>query len=176
VVTFTTSQYLTVSPSFGTSFNAFSLFTVARQTSSYSRFFGGSNGNTLYGYWGGNKAVLYLNADPGYLGQFASDTNWDIMSIVLTKSVNVSFWWNGSLIYNVGTNQGSDNLQLNGFMGGNELSNGQMAEVLYYNKALTTNARLAVEGYLAWKWGLQSKLPTNHLYYNVAPTGVSPIT
>jgi hypothetical protein len=176
VVTFTTSQYLTVSPSFGTSFNAFSLFTVARQTSSNSRFFGGSNGNTLYGYWGGNKAVLYLNADPGYLGQFASDTNWDIMSIVLTKTVNVSFWWNGSLIYNVGTSQGSDNLQLNGFMGGNELSNGQMAEVLYYNKALTTNARLAVEGYLAWKWGLQAKLPNTHPYYSVAPTGVSPIT
>ena len=175
VVTFTTSQYLSVSPSFGTSFNAWSLFTVARQTSNNSRFFGGSNGNTLYRYWGGSKGVLYLNGDPGYLSQFTSDTNWDIMSIVLTKSVNVSMWWNGSQLYNVGTSQGSDNLQLNGYVGGNELSNGQMAEVLYFNKALTTNARLAIEGYLAWKWGLQAKLPISHTYYSAAPNGASPL-
>ena len=175
VVSFTTGQYLSVSPSFGTTFNAWSLFTVARQTSSNSRFFGGSNGNTLYGYWGGSKGVLYLNGDPGYLSQFTSDTNWDIMSIVLTKSVNVSMWWNGSQLYNVSTGQGSDNLQLNGYAGGNELSNGQIAEVLYFNKALTTNARLAIEGYLAWKWSLQSKLPISHAYYSAAPNGASPL-
>jgi len=27
-----------------------------------------------------------------------------------------------------------------------------------------------VEGYLAWKWGTQASLPTDHTYYSAAPT------
>jgi hypothetical protein len=34
---------------------------------------------------------------------------------------------------------------------------------------LTTTQRQQVEGYLAWKWGLQTALPTTHPYYKVRP-------
>jgi hypothetical protein len=37
-------------------------------------------------------------------------------------------------------------------------------EVLLYNSVLNTNERQQIEGYLAWKWGLQSSLPANHPY------------
>ena len=46
---------------------------------------------------------------------------------------------------------------------------GYIAEFLIYKKALSTNERQMIEGYLAWKWGLNSNLPSNHLYKNKAP-------
>lgn len=44
--------------------------------------------------------------------------------------------------------------------------NGNIAEILVYNNVLTTSERQQVEGYLAWKWGLQSNLANNHPYKN----------
>jgi len=50
--------------------------------------------------------------------------------------------------------------------------NGNIAEILGYapstNMSSTDIKR--VEGYLAWKWGLQTKLPTNHPHYSAQPT------
>ena len=37
---------------------------------------------------------------------------------------------------------------------------GYIAEVIIYNTSLTDTQRQQLEGYLAWKWGLQSNLPT----------------
>ena len=42
--------------------------------------------------------------------------------------------------------------------------NGNISEVLFFNRALTTIESQQVEGYLAWKWGLQANLPANHPY------------
>jgi hypothetical protein len=42
-------------------------------------------------------------------------------------------------------------------------------EVISFNRALSTDDRQTVEGYLAWKWGLQSRLPSSHPYKNVNP-------
>jgi hypothetical protein len=46
--------------------------------------------------------------------------------------------------------------------------NGYMAEILVFSKALTVADRQRIEGYLAWKWGLQSQLPALHPYSNVS--------
>jgi hypothetical protein len=60
---------------------------------------------------------------------------------------------------------------------------GTMNEVLLYSSPPTTVQRQQVEGYLAWKWGLQGTLPSDHPYkttpvYSVAylpfPTTVVP--
>ena len=45
-----------------------------------------------------------------------------------------------------------------------EYWNGWIAELIIYNSALTTNQRQQIEGYLAWKWGLQANLPPTHPY------------
>jgi len=50
--------------------------------------------------------------------------------------------------------------------------NGRIYEVLFYNLGVTTNQRQQVEGYLAWKWALQSTLPSNHPFRN-SPPGLS---
>lgn len=43
-------------------------------------------------------------------------------------------------------------------------------EVLYFNGALTDAEIQLMEGYLAWKWGTQSTLATNHLYKTSPPS------
>ena len=45
-----------------------------------------------------------------------------------------------------------------------------IAETLLYQSSLLTQAQYQqVEGYLAWKWGLQTNLPTTHPYYSSKP-------
>ena len=47
---------------------------------------------------------------------------------------------------------------------------GYVSEVLVYSTALTNAQRQQVEGYLAWKWGIQASLPSLHPYANASPT------
>ena len=42
-------------------------------------------------------------------------------------------------------------------------------EILVYNSVLLTFQRQYIEGYLAWKWGIQSTLPAGHPYKNAPP-------
>ena len=44
-----------------------------------------------------------------------------------------------------------------------------MGEILHYNKSITVNERQQIEGYLAWKWGIQSSLPSTHPYIKSSP-------
>lgn len=42
-------------------------------------------------------------------------------------------------------------------------------EIILYNRTVTTSQRQQIEGYLAWKWGLQTNLPASHPYKNNGP-------
>ena len=42
--------------------------------------------------------------------------------------------------------------------------NGTISEIMIFNTRLSITDRQAVEGYLAWKWGLNGSLPTTHPY------------
>jgi hypothetical protein len=48
--------------------------------------------------------------------------------------------------------------------------NGDMAEIIVYNTSLRPFQRQQVEGYLAWKWGLQAQLPASHPFKNAPPS------
>jgi hypothetical protein len=50
-----------------------------------------------------------------------------------------------------------------------EFLDGTISEIIVYSLALTTNERQRIEGYLAWKWGLQNNLPTLHPYRKINP-------
>jgi hypothetical protein len=47
--------------------------------------------------------------------------------------------------------------------------NGNIFEIIIYNKQLSTDERVQMEGYLAWKWNLKSYLPNNHNFKNISP-------
>ena len=48
--------------------------------------------------------------------------------------------------------------------------NGKMSEFVFVSGTLSTTDRQKLEGYLAWKWGLQANLPAGHPYKNSPPT------
>jgi hypothetical protein len=56
----------------------------------------------------------------------------------------------------------------------NELFNSYICEIVYYSYLLPTTLKQQVEGYLAWKWGLQSKLPVSNPYISVSPNYIPP--
>lgn len=47
---------------------------------------------------------------------------------------------------------------------------GYIAEVCVFNSVLSSTNYQLTEGYLAWKWGLQTNLPSDHPYKNAAPS------
>ena len=47
--------------------------------------------------------------------------------------------------------------------------NGEIAEVLVYVGTISTTQQQQIEGYLAWKWGLQGSLNPSHPYATVNP-------
>ena len=47
--------------------------------------------------------------------------------------------------------------------------NGYYGEVMYFNVQLSDANRQKIEGYLAWKWGLQALLPGGHPHASAAP-------
>ena len=64
----------------------------------------------------------------------------------------------------------TNTLYINTVNGTNSYDSDFTAELIYYNTTLSVSQRQAVEGYLAWKWGLQStNLPAGHPYYSTPP-------
>ena len=72
----------------------------------------------------------------------------------MTSNVTGSIAYNGEPI-SVGTWLGD--LANNSF-------GGDIAEILFYDTALSTDDRQLVEGHLGWKYGLQEQLPSDHPY------------
>lgn len=48
--------------------------------------------------------------------------------------------------------------------------NGDIGEIIIVDGAPDTATRQLIEGYLAWKWGLEANLPSGHPYKSAAPT------
>lgn len=52
----------------------------------------------------------------------------------------------------------------------NHFYDGIIAEIIVFQGLPSTADRERIEGYLAWKWGLQGNLPAAHPFKNAAPT------
>ena len=46
---------------------------------------------------------------------------------------------------------------------------GYVAEILVYNGTVSDSDRQTMQGYLAWKWGMQNNLPASHPYKSSPP-------
>jgi hypothetical protein len=89
---------------------------------------------------------------------------------------NYTEYLNGTLAYNQTVTNGyftDDANSLYMYIGtrGDKFTKftGVVSEVIAYNNVLSISDRQKIEGYLAWKWGLQSSLPSGHPYKSVAP-------
>jgi hypothetical protein len=124
-----------------------------------------------YGLFGITGIGSFPSGSPFFSGASGPTNVPALLAIQRTTSNSGFVSYNGTS--NVGSLNGT-----NGFLAtesyniGSNLSNTQIAELLYFNSALTTTETQLVEGYLAWKWGLQANLPVGHPYAppNPAPT------
>lgn len=93
-------------------------------------------------------------------------------SLSANRALTACYFYDGSLYYqsnlplNIGRFPDQDK-------GGNVpglFYNGAIGEILMYFWPLTGFDLAQPEGYLAWKWGLQSTLPNDHQFKNAPPT------
>jgi hypothetical protein len=96
---------------------------------------------------------------------------WQDGSSVSTSNTGTDAAWN--FVIGNGLNAG-DNFGVGGYewpsiAGGSAYIHESVGEVLLYSSVLSTEDRQLVEGILAWKWGLEGELPTDHPYFNINP-------
>ena len=141
-----------------------------------SNLLGGANASgTPYSlqWWTDNvrySGLRNLNAGFGTHGTADTATGHFISSLK-RDATNVTLWSNGT---QVGTPQAaqsasaSPNLLYVGRRATN-YHNGQILEIIAVASALSDADRQKIEGYLAWKWGLEANLPADHPYKAAAP-------
>ena len=133
--------------------------------------------------------VLFLGTLNGVIATFTGVGNWQGGVAANSPSYTQTGTWyctemllTGSTLYpyvtgNAQTTKGSSttssftNLNIGGANGAysGQPWTGDIGEILVYNSYLADADRQKIEGYLAWKWGIQSQLPSNHPYKNASP-------
>ncbi|MCX5692091.1 MAG: LamG domain-containing protein [Candidatus Omnitrophica bacterium] len=125
-----------------------------------SRETGGTNGrlltalnnNWLMGYWGGARQQAYFEGWVSSSGTPAADTNWHIYSSVQTGSLSTLYEDGVQIASNANGVAAPNGLCLSGYLGSSEFTDGDIAEVIMYNSALSTDDRMSVENYLKNKY------------------------
>ena len=111
-------------------------------------------------YTNGAATTSYITLGSNTLGIVVTDGTNNYVSLhgalMLSGPVSVSY-------------TGGTTTEIGGAVGANYLTNGYINEVIAYNSVLGTTQRQLVEGYLAWKWGLTSSLPSTHPFKSVPP-------
>lgn len=177
VLNFNGAQYLTLSTNTlptGSTNCTFFFITRTPSTSVQVFFTYGQDPNTI----NRNPQFYYnsgrLNIDL-YGGGLLSDNTIFTNSYVMTSCTftnRITAWDNGtqfsggSTAITLNTGTGWASIGVGRVPPGTALNyyfNGQMGEMILFNRELSSQERLQMEGYLAWKWGLETNLPTSHL-------------
>jgi len=133
-----------------------------------------------------NPSPWELRNDTVVLGDGSTNftvktSTWNINSGTSTTLLNFTLsasqfyeYINGSPTYSVTSaflygDTGSTKITLGTRISKDTQFTGNIYEVIIYNTALITTQRQSIEGYLAWKWGLQANLINTHPYYNGPP-------
>ena len=147
------------------------IFYVSRQTGgSNARVLGASGNNWLMGYHGGQRDRFYFEGWVKEAG-VSSDTNPHLYVATIDGAGQPStVWGDGTLLAsNTGGTQGPNNLELNGYSSGGELSDCDISELVVYNRVLSTEERNAVTSYLNTKYSLTP--PPTWNWVKTTPTG-----
>lgn len=124
---------------------------------------------------------LFYGTEGGYYNTQGSNTgaNFATMTSVFSPSTQRSYYkFNGSAVgtgfnFRLSTLQGTTQFYVGGTPSegvGSTAFIGNINEMLYYNSDLPSSQVQVVEGYLAWKWGMQNWLNINHPYRFITPS------
>ena len=133
-----------------------------------------------------NVTSFYIGGTAGIpLSNTITTPNTSSSFCMITIQINGTNNISSQLIVNVnGTNQvtrtsyvGTFNTSCKGVIIRPSKQDMYVSEIVYYKSVLSQYDIQKVEGYLAWKWGINTLLPIAHPYYLLAPTSeyVAPI-
>jgi hypothetical protein len=116
---------------------------------------------------------LIINGSSTNIDSFVANTNYIYTNGSLgTSSTGSGNGTNFNLVH-VRLGNATFNSSLTTF----EQLQGNISEIVMFNRALNLNEFRQTESYLGWKWNLQTNLPTTHPYYNNATfANLPPIT
>jgi len=181
------STYLSRTFNIAPGTNQISLFMVVNHVSNVSgnsELFYSQNGPTSPGY---AYFDLFSNTNQSGLlsinigNQTQVSTGLDIRGTI--SLIDVIATTSTATIYVNGT-QTNNNISRGGLSLDNTITwaisggafKGYVGEIVTYPSGLSDSDRQKVEGYLAWKWGLQSNLPDSQPYKNAPPSSSTVIT
>jgi hypothetical protein len=158
--------------------SSYSVFAVANRSASatqyqyISKFNSSADGFLFFGVNSGNFATFAGNGSTTWWDLNANSPTTPVATTPLlleaTNSSTVLTPYASGIALN--TKNGTT-VQTTGLILGMQVDNsqpwlGNIGEYIVYNKVLSTSERQQVEGYLAWKWGTTSALPSTHPYKN----------
>ena len=132
-----------------------------------NKFFAGHDGGqpTLVTGWG-NSVTLRIN-DGGVGVPIVYDTSYESGYIVTAYTNGGSVGTTTPATSRIQPNTGN---YIGTYAAGVVYMEGTISEILVYNTPHNPVQRQVVEGYLAWKWGTQARLPATHPFYTSPPT------
>ena len=121
-----------------------------------------------------NMMLVICNSSACIVSQGPAISGWGFVSGMVYRSSGLLLYLNGTSQPSGGTISGSTSTTTLATIGNLSPSSARywaadMGEIIVYTGTLTTNQRQQIEGYLAWKWGLQKNLPSSHPFYNFPP-------
>lgn len=150
--------------------SAYTVFIVSRYSSLsglVQRVLTSVNNNWLLGHWSNYYNQYYAEGWVQYLG-YAGDTTWRMYMGDWSGSGTdlANLYSNGTIIASnsAGASAGPNGLGINA----NEPSSCQVAEILVYNKVLSSLERKSVHTYLSRKWGLSNP---DYIIYDESASG-----
>jgi hypothetical protein len=103
-----------------------------------------------------------------------SSANYQVISQIIDSGSSLISWFDTGNAggTKVGDYYNGTSAFSSGYIGNdqyNSINMGNIGEIVVINQTDNLAARQKMEGYLAWKWGLEANLPPSHLYYNEPP-------
>jgi hypothetical protein len=164
-------------------YEEFTIAYLARQTKNTNGRFVVGDGNSLFGYHGGQKDRIFSEGWVDINSNTASNNQWDLYVIRRDSNKNYSLFRNGNRTYtdvpapNV---KGLPGLYLNKNKNKTayEPSDAQLAEIFVWNRSLVGKEIEQVEKYLANKWNIRHLLVPTHPFFkdSVLETKIKSIT
>ena len=101
---------------------------------------------------------------------YVAGINASAEAFMRSNGAAVAFSYGGAYSNLTLANNTPSHVGLGSFRGIDKLPNdAEIAEVVMYDSAISESDQQKLEGYLAWKWGLESSLASGHPYENAAP-------
>jgi len=189
VINFTGSNYLSNTTYVFPNLN-YTIFSIQNLQSTVGN--GAGFQRVITGNIGGSANFIFMGVRGTSVAGFtgSNSSGWNDIDVITPSVDNLNVWRiasftvdstiasvNNLLPYidgisktvKVGATAAFTGLLFGGLISGgssNQSWNGYVGDILIYNQVLTTAQRQQVEGYLAYKWGLQSSLTTTHPYFN----------